>query len=104
VAIGPVAPVLNDAINGNAERAVLRRDIQQLLLALIAFLALPVTPRPFAEHRRSARQRAVTRNCLVQLRAIAEVVIDRVARLRTPRHFSSSRLSHIDSRYCRVVP
>src|SRR5271168_976166 len=64
-------------------RAVSLRDSQQLLLRIVAILALPESVRPFSKKRRRPRQLAVRRDNRVELRPIKKIIIHRVRHFRT---------------------
>ena len=82
----PVLPVLDDAVEGHLQLAVLVDHAQQFGGTLVALLALPVAVGPEREHRHVAREMAHLCNHPVGRAAVHEVVVDAVAHLRRERH------------------
>src|SRR4030095_8033136 len=81
----PILPILNYAVDWNVLTSISAHHLQQLLLRLVAVLALPESPRPTAKHRRRSGQVAVGRNHLVKRWSIHEVIVNRIAGLGVPR-------------------
>src|ERR1700757_3331706 len=79
----PPEPVLHDVVHRNVHYTILLRDIEQLLLRLVAIFALPKAIRPLAEHWRSARELTIFADDPIELRAIEKVIVNRVSDLRT---------------------
>jgi hypothetical protein len=82
----PVIPVLDEAINGDLQRAVFLSDAQQLIAGRVMLLALPVAVSPFAIHRRLSRQIPVSGNGVVHVFAADEIVVQVVTHLGPERH------------------
>ena len=76
---GPVLPVLHDDIQGNSAPAKLSDDIEALLRGLIALARLPQAKGPERHHRGVAGDLAIAGDDAVDVRAVAEVIVDAVA-------------------------
>ena len=83
IIVSPILPVLDNAIEGHTQFAVLAHHADRLILALVAFLALPVTIRPQGEHGHLARQVAHLRHHPVGISAVHHVVVHAVTHVRT---------------------
>src|SRR4029450_331247 len=81
----PILPILNYAVDWNGLISISAHHVQQLLLRLVAVLALPESPRPTAKHRRDSGQAAVGRDHLVERWSIHEIIVNRIACLGVPR-------------------
>src|SRR4029450_1174458 len=75
----PILPILNYAVDWNVLTSISAHYVQQLLLRLVAVLALPESPRPTAKHRRCSGQVAVGRNHLVKRWSVHEGRVKRIA-------------------------
>src|SRR6478752_6381123 len=88
----PVLPILNQSIDRDLSLPKFGRDIENFLLAVISLSALQVTVGPLWKQRGLARELTIISNDAVQLRAIEEVVINRLPPFRTKRRSVLGRL------------
>ena len=79
IVVAPVLPVLDDAVDGHAQLAVLGHHFQQLCLALVTLAALPEAISPQGEHGHLPRQLPHLRHYAIGVVATHEVVIHAVA-------------------------
>ena len=82
----PVLPVLNDAVEGHLQFAVLVHDAFRLLGTLVAFLRLPEAIGPQREHRHVAGEMAHLCYHAVGTAAIHEVIVNTLTCLRGECH------------------
>jgi len=78
--LAPVHPVLDDDVDGYPFALELPRDLDDLLLAGVPLLRLPVAERVLGEERRLAGQPPVAGDHPVERGPVDEVVVERVAR------------------------
>ena len=74
----PPEPVLNDAIDRQMQITIPLCNARDFFLRFVAVLALPEAVGPPAEQRRLSGELAISGDDLVKLRAINEVVVNRV--------------------------
>src|SRR4029077_5312274 len=79
----PPEPVLHYVVQRNVLIAIFLRDPKKLLLRVVPVLALPVAVRPLAEQRSWSGQFAIVGDDRVEIRAVHEVVVDRIRHFRT---------------------
>ena len=101
VIVPPILPILDDAVEGHTQLTVLAHHADHFGLALVAFLALPITIRPQGEHGHLARQVAHLRHHAVGIPAVHHVIVHAVAHVRT--EGSTVRVIH-EKRRGIVVP
>src|SRR5713226_7297427 len=78
----PPKPILHDRIERNMLFAIAVSNSKDLLLGNITVLRLEEAVSPFGKHGRVASQVAILVDNLVHLRAIDQVIVDRVRRQR----------------------
>ena len=88
----PVVPVLYDVIHRDMTLAELSQVALDVVRTLIALTALPEAQHPFRIERSLTRQRAITRNHLVEILACDEIVVHVLGHL-TPNGKLSALLS-----------
>ena len=85
--------------------AVFLRDAENLLLRLVAVLALPESVSPFAKHRRLPGQFAIAGDNLVEIGAIEKVVVDGVGYFGTEyREFAKRLLKRLREALFQKMP
>ena len=82
----PILPILNDAVEGNTQLAVLLHNAQRLVRRLITFLRLPISVSPKREHGDITSQMTYLGNHAIGRAAIHKVVVDGFAHFRRQRH------------------
>src|SRR5512138_2059561 len=86
----PILPILNYAVDWNVLTSISAHHVQQLLLRLVAVLALPESPSPTAKHRRLSGQVAIGRDHFVERWSIHQIIVNRIACLGIPRKWQLS--------------
>ena len=86
VVAAPILPVLDDTIERNLKATVLVNHLEQLLLRLVAFAALPEAEGPEREHWHIARQLAHTSVHAIGILAVHEIIVGAIAHLGTECH------------------
>src|SRR5690348_2504092 len=82
----PVLPVLHEDVNRKFAAAEFRSGIEYLLLARVAFAALPESICPARQQWRATREFPILSDDIFRFRPIKEVVVHRLGCLRAKSH------------------
>src|SRR5260370_35906932 len=72
----PVLPILYQCVDWNVSLPEFCRDVEDLLLAGIAFSTLPISVRPFGKQRRFATELAVIGEDAVELCLVKQIIVN----------------------------